>query len=175
MKRTRRGKRLRIGLWAILILCIAELGLIVFLSWFPSVTDVEPLEPGEILEPLLLKNLDGEPLRLDYREGETETVLMVFSPDCPACRHNMESWKRLVADHVGDGRRFYYVSSASAERTRNYVERFELQAPVLLGSPEELSGLRIQLIPSTIAIGPGGRVRGAWIGQLSADEFPSSR
>jgi len=175
MKRRRWGKRLRIGLWAILILCVAELGLIVFLSWFPSAAEIEPLEPGEILEPLLLKNLDGEPLRLDYRQGEAETVLMVFSPDCPACRYNMESWKRLVTDRSGDERRFYYVSTASAERTRSYVEPFELQAPVLLGSPEELSGLRIRLIPSTIAIGPGGSVRGSWIGQVPADEFPSSR
>ena len=161
------SNRIRIGLWAILILIVAELGLIVVLGFFPSGRKLPPLEPGEIVEPLILRTLDGAPVRLDYRE--TETVLMVFSPNCPACRYNMEGWKRLVAERAGEGRRFYYVSTALAGRTQTYVERFELQAPVLVGEPEELKGLRIRLIPATIVIEPGGRVRGSWIGEMPRD------
>jgi hypothetical protein len=158
------GKRVRIGLWAILVLVVAELLLIVVLSWSPSGEKLEPLAIGEIVEPLMLTTLEGEPLRVDYPEGVGATVLMVFSPDCPACRENMGNWKKTVAEQAGEGSRFYYVSNASAERTRRYVEPFDLRAPVLLGSPEELKGLRIRLIPRTIAIAPGGGVRGTWIG-----------
>ena len=165
------GKRVRIGLWAILILIVAELLLIVVLSWSPSGEKLEPLAIGEIVEPLTLTSLDGEALWIDCRESGWETVLMVFSPDCPACRENMENWKRLVAEGTGEGRRFYYISTASAERTRGYVEPFDLQAPVLLGNPAGLRPLRIRLIPSTIAIAPGGGLRGAWIGMPPHEAF----
>jgi len=162
-----------IGLGALPILIVAQVGLVILYSQAPADAG-PPLAAGEFVEPLELRSLAGDPARLDYSHPEAETVLLVFSTACPACRSNMENWKELSGGPARDGRRFYYVSISSPDRTRAFVDPFDLDGPVLLGSPEELAPLRLSRIPVTVAIGPGGLVRGVWIGEVPARAFDAS-
>jgi hypothetical protein len=162
-----------IGLGALLILIVALVGLIVLRSQSPR-DAAQPLEAGEFLDPLELTSLTGDAARLDYSDPEVETVLLIFSTACPACRGNMDNWKALVAGPARVGRRFYYVSGSTAGSTQAFARRFALTGLVLLGGAVELGRLRLDRIPATVAIAPGGRVRGVWLGEVPQEAFAPS-
>ena len=49
------------------------------------------LKAGEIVAPLSLPSLDGELVEVSYEPGQPETLLLFFSPGCPACMENMDN------------------------------------------------------------------------------------
>jgi peroxiredoxin len=128
---------------------------------------VPALQAGEVLGPLQLPSLTGAVEAVGYDDTDQETVLLVFSPDCPACQGNMDAWKRLVGeDRARAGRRFFYVSTADEATTRRFADTHELTEPVLVADRESMIGYKITYIPTTIVVAPGGVVRKVWIGGL---------
>src|SRR5262245_16169552 len=86
-----------------------------------SMRNAVSLKEGEVLEPLELPTLTGEPLRLAYDDPARDTILLVFSPDCPACQDNMANWTKLQEKHDPARETLVYVSSAEADKTRAYA------------------------------------------------------
>ncbi len=127
------------------------------------------LKAGEVLEPLELPTLAGEVRRLAYDDPSTDTILLIFSPECPACRDNFDNWKKVEAAH--DPRRggLFYVSTAEPEKTVDFAKNHSLPDPVLLSDPSALAKYKVDEIPMTILVGPGGVVKKVWVGTLSRD------
>ena len=72
--------------------------------------------------------------------------------------------------HQGpDGPRIYYVSTDEETVAREFAAENELQMPVLVADSRELLDYRVNHIPTTIQIGPGGVVRNVWVGVLSEE------
>src|SRR3990172_9253490 len=67
-----------------------------------SMRTASSLKEGEVVEPLELPTLTGERMRLAYDDPDRETILLVFSPDCPACQENLEGWKRRSEEHTSE-------------------------------------------------------------------------
>jgi peroxiredoxin len=126
------------------------------------------LAVGETVSPLELRSLDGSPTEIAYDDG-VDTVLLVFSPDCPACEANIDRWKRLAEANDPTCNRMYWVSTADAERTRPFTERHALPPPVLIGTGEALAAYKVTHVPTTVVVGPGGVVESVWVGALSDD------
>jgi peroxiredoxin len=128
---------------------------------------VPQLEPGDTVGPLELLTLDGEAARIAYEDPQTETLLLIFSPHCPACQANMTNWKEIEAS--GGERPLYYVSTAGVEETREFSDEHLLNGPVLVGDAEALAEYKVGYIPTTLVVGPGGEVRRIWVGVLEED------
>ena len=124
---------------------------------------------GDLVEPIELTSVEGSVERLGYDDPTSETVLLFFSPDCEACRDNIENWKRLQSSADSRRRRFVYVSTAEPEKTAEFARDHLLQGPILLSTAATLESYRVRGIPATLVVGPGGVVRQAWVGVLSED------
>ncbi len=127
------------------------------------------LKEGEVVEPLELPTLTGERVRLAYDDPDRDTILLVFSPDCPACEENLDGWRRLSAAHDPAREALVYVSTAEPEKTREFARDHALPDPVLLSDAEALTRYKVQEIPATIVVGPGGVVKRVWVGVLSEE------
>ena len=131
--------------------------------------EVPSLKIGEVLEPLLLPTLNGEPRRLAYDDPVRNTILLIFSPDCPACQENMSNWKRLQESCDPNRERLFYVSTAEGEKTAEFARDHALPEPVLLSDHEALTRYNVFSIPTTVVVGPGGVVKRVWVGVLPED------
>ncbi|MDH3628619.1 MAG: redoxin domain-containing protein [Acidobacteriota bacterium] len=127
--------------------------------------EIPRLEVGDVVEGFTLPALDGAQTNLDYTDRET--LLLFFSPDCPACKTNFANWQAIEDSDLGDNRRVVFISTVDEERTRQYVADKNLRSEVLVGSPSVLDRYKVARIPTTVQVGPGGVVNGVWIGVLS--------
>ena len=131
-----------------------------FINTLKSIAEV-----GDVVEGFTLPALDGAQTNLDYTDRET--LLLFFSPDCPACKTNFANWQAIEDSDLGDNRRVVFISTVDEERTRQYVADKNLRSEVLVGSPSVLDRYKVARIPTTVQVGPGGVVNGVWIGVLS--------
>ena len=132
----------------------------------PEQTPLTLLESGDTVTPLDIRDLDGNPVRVGYDADQGDTVLLVFSPQCPACRQNVPSWNAMQEAHAGDSTTFYSVSGAAPEPTREFVAEAGVRGDVLVANADELRDYKVTHIPTTIVIGPGGIVKRVWVGIL---------
>ena len=134
-----------------------------------SMRTASSLKEGEVVEPLELPTLTGERMRLAYDDPDRETILLVFSPDCPACQENLEGWKRLFAAHDPVREELVYVSTAEREKTADFAAAHALRGPVLVSDAHTMATYKVLEIPATIVVGPGGVVKKVWVGVLSEE------
>jgi len=123
---------------------------------------------GQSVDSIRWQPLDGEEATLDLASGERESLLLVFTTDCPACRENQQAWKALHQE-IGDAVNVVGISLSELEATRSYRDTHALSFPVgVPAKPQEFTeSLAISGVPMTIRVGPDGRVRGSWSGTLS--------
>ncbi len=125
------------------------------------------LEEGEVVGPLAATALDGSPSTISYDAVYEDTILLVFSPSCPACNENMKNWKRLEKRYPNEDKRLFYVSTAGADETRDFVASYGIAAPVLIPEDVSMPGYKISHIPTTLVVAPGGTVKEVIVGVLS--------
>ncbi len=53
---------------------------------------------GDVVSPFTVTADSGEEKAIAFGEGETKTVLLVFSSTCPACEDTLPAWTTLVRD-----------------------------------------------------------------------------
>lgn len=133
--------------------------------------DIVTLEEGETVVPLALADLEGSPARVGYDDPGRDSLLLIFSPDCPACEENMARWKELERTNVPEERQLYYISTTGQERTRRFVDEHGLDGPVFVAAAGALAGYKVAYIPTTILVGPGGVVKRVWVGVLSEEDL----
>jgi len=128
-------------------------------------------EVGQSLQPLRWQPLEGEEATLEFASAERESLLLIFTTDCPACSENQEAW-RTVHEQLGDRVDVVGISLSELETTRGYRDARALPFPVGVPvQPEEFANsLAITGVPMTIRVGPDGRVRGSWSGTLSEQQ-----
>jgi hypothetical protein len=121
---------------------------------------------GEVVEPLNVVSIHGEPAQITYDDESLDTVLLIFSPNCPSCAVNMENWKELEALLNRELDRIYYVSTMGGEETLPFIEEHQPDGPVFISDDNALLDYRVTYIPTTMEIGPGGVVKNVWVGEL---------
>jgi peroxiredoxin len=127
---------------------------------------VAALKEGEFVAPLALPSLSGEITEIDYDDPEVATLLLIFSPDCPACKANMDNWRVLEQEGDSGCTRLFYISTADADSTRGFAADHGLLGPVLIAGQEDLAGYKVSHIPTTIVVGPHGVVQRVWVGVM---------
>lgn len=125
------------------------------------------LNPEEKVPPLSGIDQRGEEVKVEYPSSK-QTVLFWFSAACPSCEHNVEFWKEIYRKHSSTSLRFFGVTRAAEEKTKEFVNKFQLEFPVLVVSDYSLlDQYRVEVIPQTMLIDESGVVRKVWPGPLS--------
>ena len=127
---------------------------------------------GQSVQPVPWETLDGGQQTLELAGGERDSLLLVFTTECPACRENQTAWRGLHQE-VGNDVEVVGISLSALDDTRTYRDTHQLSFPV--GVPTDPGSFASQLaitgVPMTIRVGADGRVQGSWSGILSKQQI----
>jgi len=114
-------------------------------------------------------DLSNRATALDLSTQSQQTLLMVLSPMCRYCADNWPYWHELLRSAPGANVVF---ADTSGDVDLGYFQKVGVSPPlqvVKVGLQTKLA-YKLNTTPTTILLGPGGRVKGVWIGLLSSDE-----
>lgn len=126
---------------------------------------------GVQLPPLVGKDRNGQPLKVDYEGIKQQTLLLAFSPVCPYCNENWPSWSRVIAASRPELVRVIAIDT-TGQATHEFLTAHFVGTVTLFKSTDYATNAayNIQLVPTTMLIRPDGTLRQSWVGVLDADE-----
>ena len=131
------------------------------LEYFPH------LEAGDEVPPFVAENLKGGTEAIDYPADGQKTFLFVLSPNCGSCLKMVPKWNRIVRE-IGDRARIFGLVVGSYQSEQKLLEQKELEFPALRFPNEELlRRYKLNKVPQTILVAPGGRVEKNVQGELT--------
>ena len=122
-----------------------------------------PAQPSPVLD---LLDLQGQRWRSDQLQGRT-VVLNFWATWCPPCKEEMPSLQTLHEIGGGDPVVIGVNVRETATRVRRYLASTGIDFPVVLDPQAELARrLGVSAFPTTLLIGPDGRVRWRVLGEV---------
>jgi thiol-disulfide isomerase/thioredoxin len=122
---------------------------------------------GGSAPPLALEDLEGRSHSLDSYRGKV-VLINFWATWCEPCREEMPSIERLR--HSLDGRPFVVLAVNLAEprsRIRGYLEKIPLRFTVLLDRDTSAAkAWKARILPATYVVGPDGKIRYSYVGEL---------
>jgi len=121
----------------------------------------DALREGNVLEPLALLDEGGNRIVLSFEGAGEQTLLLFFSPDCPACRETIPVWSALLQSRPLEVR-------VAGVRLGGEVEDVP-NLPFTVYTPEDGGkslGGKIPFVPATILLDDGGAIERVWYGML---------
>jgi peroxiredoxin len=130
------------------------------------------LKEGEDAPRLEAPTTSGKQVRLNY--GDTpKTVLMVFSPQCPASEEVMPLWKEIAAACARAHYRSFGVSLGDGPETNTYLRSHGLSVGTFVGlSPVVTAQYKLSSTPLTLVIDNNGKVEKIWPGVFTEESRP---
>ena len=117
--------------------------------------------------PLALEDLEGRSHTLETYRGKV-VLINFWATWCEPCREEMPSIERLRRSL--DGRPFVVLAVNLAEppsRIRGYLEKMPLRFTVLLDRDTVAAkAWKARILPSTYIVGPDGKIRYSYVGEL---------
>ncbi|MDP3980421.1 MAG: TlpA disulfide reductase family protein [Chlamydiota bacterium] len=134
-----------------------------------KLTPPETLKPGTKLAAVTLKDTLGAEVNMLPANANKNTLLLVFSTTCPACKQNKPIWKELVESMDKNEWDIYGLSTTDDEKTKEFVAQNDLPYQVLgIQKEKELKQeLKISRVPTTIVVDKDQKVIASWIGVLT--------
>jgi peroxiredoxin len=132
---------------------------------------MEPLKPGDRVEPFKVQTLDGSMTTVAYFDPNRKYLLFVLSTTCPHCEKTLPAWKAM-AKNSGNTCDVLGISIHSLDDTKKFVASKDVGF-VTVSAKDDTSFSRkykISGVPETILIDGNGVVEKAWIGELSSDQ-----
>lgn len=123
---------------------------------------VIPIRSGSTLD-FELQDLDGNPMRLSQFRGHP-VIVDFWATWCPPCRKQIPELKDLYARyHKSKGLEIIGVAcdTIQGDGIRDigpFVRKFKINYPVLVASEPVVDSLGVEAIPTTLFIGPDGRL-----------------
>jgi hypothetical protein len=158
------------------VACLALAVLVVLLAWqnhqlkkvisetIARQSPPEGLKEGDTFPSLTLLDESGAPVSLEFGTGAGESLVLVYSSHCPACRETLPIWSGLLADPPA-GLRVTAIRTIGAAS-----DEPALPFPVLTprdGGAQLSRG--IPYIPATLILGADGTVERIWYGLPDQD------
>jgi thiol-disulfide isomerase/thioredoxin len=116
---------------------------------------------------LALEDLDGRPHRLESYRGKV-VLINFWATWCEPCREEMPSIDRLQRSM--SGRPFVVLAVNLAEphsRIRAYLEKTPVGFTILLDRDTNVAkAWKARILPATYVVGPDGRIRYSYVGEL---------
>jgi hypothetical protein len=125
----------------------------------------EGMKAGDVLEPLALLDDGGNRLVINFEGLADRTLLLFFSPDCPACRETIPLWSAVLSKHPSTVRVTGIRLGAGIEEAPNLP--FAVYTPEDGG--ESLAG-KIPFVPATVVLDEEGTIERVWYGVLDEEK-----
>jgi peroxiredoxin len=168
------GRRLSQSLLLLLIvgLCIAN-GLLIKqnrdLKAAIARKQPELLKPGQQVPPLAANTLSGQRQGINYAD-RAKTVLLVFSPQCPACEQTLPYWREIKESCARNQYQIFGISLDDGAKTNAFLASNGLTLETFVGIEAETKGAyKLSLTPLTIVIDSNGKVERIWPGVFSRE------
>jgi peroxiredoxin len=117
-------------------------------------------------------DLDGRLVAVDPEQSQKRTLVLLLSTGCPACLASLDHWRTLAAGLDPAQWDVLWLSRDPWEMTRAFAVDKGISGRMLSEfSCRNYARLSLKLVPKTIVLGPGGKVEGAWEGQLDAQHW----
>jgi thiol-disulfide isomerase/thioredoxin len=122
---------------------------------------------GGATPPLALDDLQGRAHRLEQYRGKV-VLINFWATWCEPCRDEMPSIGRLREALAGKPFEVLAVNLAEPEsRIRRFLEQTPLEFPVLLDRDTAAAkAWRARILPASFIVGPDGRIRYHYVGEL---------
>ena len=125
------------------------------------------LKPGEHVPSFTANVLSGERRMVNYA-ASAKTVLLVFTPGCPACERTLPYWKEIKAACDRKGYQIFGISLDNSANTGDYLKANGLNLTVFASADAQIKkSYKLNLTPLTIVIGNDGRVEEIWAGAFT--------
>lgn len=145
------ARRLRqIGSW----LLLAALAWFVYRRFAPRVT-FEDLGPAP---PIEMTDLEGREVRLADLRGQV-VVVNVWATWCPPCIVETPGFVGLQEEFAGEVQFLGLSLDDSEAEVRAFAEKHGVNYPLLVGPNRAGAGYHVPMLPTTLLIDRGGRVR----------------
>jgi peroxiredoxin len=122
---------------------------------------------GGATPPLALEDLDGKAHRLDAYRGHV-VLINFWATWCDPCLEEMPSIDRLHRSM--QGKRFVVLAVNLAEppsRIRAFLQKIPVGFPLLLDRDMAVArAWKARILPATYIVGPEGRIRYSYVGEL---------
>jgi hypothetical protein len=157
--------------------CIGLAAVSIFLTWqnrnlkdelaelrLPQIPP-EALQQGDRMEPLTLLDNVGNRITIGFGAREGKTLLLIFSPDCPACVMTLPIWSEMLEEPPASAR---VIGLRLGE-----AQEDDPALPCTVYAPDEAgSGLagKIPFVPATLLLDDRGVVEQVWYGVLQDDD-----
>jgi peroxiredoxin len=139
------------------------------LAWPGPGAAQQPLHPwyGGATPPLRLADAAGQTHQLSQYRGKV-VLINFWATWCAPCREEMPSLERLR--RAMKGKRFAVLAVNLAEpelRVRQFLQTIPLGFPILLDADMTVAkAWKVRQLPASFVVGPDGRVRYSYIGEL---------
>ena len=129
----------------------------------------ETLKTGEKDAPFTATDLNGTEHTV-AQAGSKKTLLLAFTTTCPACKANCPNWVELYKKLDKQQWDVLGVSLDDPEKTKAYAAEKGFEFPILAMKEKKdiLKLLKIQRIPTTLAIDENQKVHKVWVGGLQS-------
>lgn len=125
------------------------------------------LKPGQQVRSFAAKTLSGQRQMVNY-SARAKTVLLVFTPQCPACERSLPYWKAIKEACDRNQYQIFGISLDSSSETAGFLTSNGLNLEVFAGIDAEFrNAYKLNLTPLTIAIDNNGKVEKIWPGAFN--------
>ena len=126
-------------------------------------TTYRALYKGQLVPPLEIRELSGEPKVVPFSTDSRPTLIYVFRPGCPWCESNSRSIASL-SNQISMRYRIVGLSLVT-EGVNDFIKDHHMPFPVYTSpSSRVTSSLHLGVTPQMILISPTGTVVGSWDG-----------
>lgn len=123
------------------------------------------------VSPLLLRDIHGNALVVDWASAAKPTVLFVLSPDCSWCAANMPNLRYLFTARE-TSHRFIGISITTVGLAE-FVSAYRVPFPVYIGPAREtIRELGLGVVPQTLVIATDGTILAKWEGAYDTKLLP---
>jgi thiol-disulfide isomerase/thioredoxin len=117
---------------------------------------------GDQIPPFEAESVDGKTVKIDFPKG-SKTVLVFFSSTCPVCHRMIPEWNRAYKERKG----LTMYAIAMDKPDPAFFIMTPLEFPVLISPGKAFQeSIKVQRVPTTLRLGPGGKVEDAAQGQI---------
>lgn len=167
-------------LWCLVAGVLVQNYILVFTLRRVEASQREPTEvaPGRHLTGAAGSTLDGLAKFVALgTSGSPKTLVITFSPGCPACRASQQSWSAIAsALEARPDWRVLWLSRDPSDYTREYCSRVGISFSGVLADPTYRTYLQFGLavVPKMILVSSNGVVEKVWPGLLQPREWQAA-